>query len=95
MSDGMPDPLTVAKEKFDHPIGGPILWSFMLLNWPVAIAILGAVKDPLCATETIRIYGTNNSILFMLGFPIIFGMIYAFSAPAIGAYFQNFQPLAN
>jgi hypothetical protein len=88
----MPNPREVAKEKFNHPIGGPILWALLLWHWPISIDILAAVKEPVSVTtETIKVYLSSCSLLSFLALPLCAGLIYAFLAPIVGAYFQKFQ----
>ena len=77
-----------AKERLSHPLGGPFIWAFCVVNWELPIWIVGAVAKPDLAYSGIQSWIKASSYINILIWPGLWWALYVFAGPFAVAKYQ-------
>ena len=84
------NPLSEAvRERLKNPFAGSFGISWLLWNWRVPVLLTGSVTKPFDVIFRIENYFRNSSFWFLLFWPFLSALAYAFGAPFINTHFSR------
>ncbi len=84
-------PAKAAEDRISHPIAGPIIWSFLIWNWPIMLWIVGAVPNPKGSIDGIAEWLAAAASWRIFWGPIGSALLFIFAVPILMTKFQRFE----